>query len=231
MFLLILIFVLSASSYFILSKYKPKLNKRFYQVDEVYPFLSNIHEFNKQIEQEVINVVLNQDKWLDWPERNLYEESTHSWKIYPFYVFGVWVNQNCESCPILTKFLKSIKGLKTASLSRLTPGTKLVPHQGYASHSNYVLRCHFPIILPKKKKSSKMYVADNYESKFESKSYQKFKWIIFDDAKVHYSENYGESERVVLLLDIARPDFVEVGKSDEEDTAELEELIKYFTNN
>lgn len=230
MFLLILIFILCASSYFILKLNIPKLNKRFYTIDEVYPFLSNIYEIEKQIEKEVVKIVYDQNKWLDWPERNLYEEPIHSWKIYPFYVFGIWVNKNCETCPILTKFLKSIKGLKTASLSRLTPGTKLVPHQGYASHSNYVLRCHFPIILPKKKKSSKMYVADSYQSKFESKSYQKFKWMIFDDAKVHYSENLGESERVVLLLDITRPDFVEIGKSDEENTVELDELIKYFTN-
>ena len=231
MILFLIIGILCASSYFILKSASPKLNKRFYKVDEVYPNLTNIYEFDKQIESEVLNLLANKNSWLDWPEKNLYNQENYNWKVYPFYAFGTWINSNCKTCPTISKFLKSIKGLKMAGLSKLSSGTKLVPHEGYASHSNYILRCHYPIILPKNKKSSKIYVGENYDSKFESRYYQKFKWIIFDDAKVHYSENLGESDRIVLLLDIERPNFVEVGKCNGNDTKEFTEIIMYLKNN
>ncbi len=229
--ILIILFICSAC-YLFLTVSRIKLNKRFYKVDEVYPYLTDIYELNKKIESEVSNVLVSKsDKWVDWPEKYLYDEKNSSWKIYPFYAFGIWVNSNCESCPTITKFLKSIKGLKLASLSKLSPNLKLDAHQGYGSHSNNILRCHYPIIVPKKKNSCKIHLADSYQSKYESVSYKKFKWIIFDDAKVHWVENQGESDRIVLLLDIERPEFVEKGQSIEGDSTELLQLIEYFKSN
>lgn len=230
MIFLIIIVILCASSYFVISR-SLKLNKRFYEVEEVYPQLISIYELNHQIEREVKNVTTNADEWIDWPEKYLYDENNSSWKIFPFYAFGTWVNKNCELCPVIAKYLKSIKGLKMASLSKLSPNLKLEPHQGYSEHSNYILRCHYPIIVPKKKKSCVIKLAENYDSKFESRYYKKFKWIIFDDSKVHYVENSGESDRIVLLIDIERPNFVEVGKATGGDTKELLQIVNYFRQN
>ncbi len=230
MILLILLAILSASSYFLFSKSK-KLNKRFYEVEEVYPELYKIYELNNKIEKEVRNIMTNKDDWVDWPEKYLYDQNNSSWKIFPFYAFGTWVHKNCERCPVITNYLKSIPGLKLASLSKLSPGLKLEPHQGYAQHSNYILRCHYPIIVPKMKKSCVIKLAESYESAFESRYYKKFKWVIFDDSKVHYVENSGESDRIVLLIDIERPSFVEVGKVVGGNSDELFQLVNYFKEN
>ena len=51
------------------------------------------------------------------------------------------------------------------------------------------------------------------------------KIIVFDDSKMHYAENNGDSDRIILILDIERPDFVKKGISDIENTNELNEFI------
>jgi aspartyl/asparaginyl beta-hydroxylase (cupin superfamily) len=228
--MLILITIICLSSYCLVQKYN-KLDKRFYDVKEVYPQLVNIYEINNKIEFEVKKAMGLQNNWVDWPEKYLYNSENSSWKIYPFFAFGIWVDKNCQQCPTIANFLKSVKGLRLGILSKLSPNIKLEVHQGYASHSNNVLRCHYPIIVPKKKKSCEICVSDSYESKYEKKYYQKFKWIVFDDSRPHYAENSGESDRIVLMLDIDRPDSVAKGKSTEGDSKELLEIIKYFREN
>jgi aspartyl/asparaginyl beta-hydroxylase (cupin superfamily) len=57
---------------------------------------------------------------------------------------------------------------------------------------------------------------------------KEYKIVVFDDSKLHFAENNGNHDRIVLILDIERPSFVKKGTSDVEDTSELTQFINYM---
>lgn len=199
-----------------------KKNKLFYKVSDIDNNLNNINKYKNKILQETINISNNQNDWTIWPEKYLYNNED-GWKIFPFFAFNIWVDENCKKCPTIYKFIKQIKGLKLATLSKLSPNTKLNIHQGWANHSNYVIRCHCGIIVPE---NCYVYVEDEINKEYQY--HKKFEWLIFDDSKLHFAENPSDTGRIVLILDIDRPDDIEIGKSNEGDTKELIEIINYF---
>ena len=220
------------SSYYIVHVPTSNLNKKnklFYSINEIEPKLNTIDKIKKQILEETYHVYKNNlcAGWAEWPEKELYSKSkTDGWKIFPFFAFGVWVHSNCKLCPTITKFIKSIRGLKLATLSRLNGGTKLEEHEGWASHSNYVIRCHYGLIVPDNQ--CYIFVKDSINDKEEKKYHSKFEWIAFDDSKTHYAHNQSNEDRIVLILDIYRPGNIEIGKSVIGDSKELMDIIEYF---
>lgn len=207
---------------------KKMLDKKFYTVEETYPFLNKIYNNLEIYKSEIDN--LKKDKWIDWVEKDLYKRETEDgdWKIIPFYGFNIWVDENCEKCPSLYKFLKSIPNLKIAVLSKMGPNTVLSEHRGWANHSNFVLRCHFGLEIP----DDNCYISvGDYEKGNivrETKKYKQNKWIVFDDSKLHYTWNKSDKDRIVLILDIERPSNVKKGNAIKGDTKELLELIEKF---
>jgi beta-hydroxylase len=229
--LIIFIVILSSISYIInnenlLILKEKKKDKLFYNSKEINNNLKKIDKYKDQILKEVeIVYYYNQSDWNVWPEKYLYNNQD-GWKIFPFFAFGIWVKENCEKCPTIFNFIKKIKGLKLATLSKLKAGTKLEKHKGWASHSNYVIRCHYGLIVPEE---SYVYVEDNLDkTKYEIKYHKKFEWLIFDDSKTHYAENKSKSDRIILILDVDRPNDIEIGNSDIGDSKELLEIVNYF---
>jgi hypothetical protein len=192
---------------------KTKLNQRYYEQKDIYPFLSNFNEHFSEIRKEIENCV-----WFQWPEKYLWNKKGDDWKVYPFYGFETW-NKNIEKFPILCQLLKEVPGLKTAILSRLGPNTHLKPHQGWADLANHVLRCQLGIYIPTDAKSGV-----TVEGEF--KQVKENEWIVFDDSKMHTGLNEGTTDRIVLLLDIERPDYIEKGKSKVKNTNELNHFIE-----
>ena len=151
--LLVVICVILFISYLISNTYEntklTKKDKLFYGIEEINSQLKKIDKIKNKILEETENICSKSNLWNEWVEKYLYENSNpNGWVIFPFYAFGIWVDKNCNMCPTITKFLKSIKGLELATLSRLKPHTKLNPHEGWASHSNHVIRCHYGLVVP-----------------------------------------------------------------------------------
>lgn len=197
-----------------------QLDKFYYTTKEICPSLDLINDISDDILEEVSKIL--SDEWNDWPEKNLYEKNGQ-WKIFPFYAFNIWVDDNCKKCPKTCAFLKKIKGLKLATFSKLSPSMKLVPHKGWGDHSNHVIRCHYGLIVPKN-----CYISVSDETKEEIKYHGKFKWLIFDDSKTHYAENKSKYDRIVLIVDIERPKYIKTGTSDIGDSKELLDIVNYF---
>lgn len=195
----------------------------FYDVNEVCPELNKIHKVRNKILDELSHIEMNGGEWNDWPEKNLYD-SKGTWKIFPFYAFDIWVEENCKKMPTLTNFIKSIPNLKLATLSKLSPGMKLTPHEGWGKHSNFVLRSHYGLIVPE----NKCYVMVSDDDRKEKQYHKNDRWIIFDDSKTHMAENSSKYDRIVLILDITRPKNIKKGKSKIGDTNELLEIVNYF---
>jgi aspartyl/asparaginyl beta-hydroxylase (cupin superfamily) len=196
-------------------------NNRFFSAS-IYPVLDTIHKDRSVILNEIYTIYRTSNTWMSWPEKKILDGKPNShWKIFPYYAFGIWVDDNCKKTPTITKFIKSIKNLKLATLSKLSAGMKLVPHCGWGKHSNNVLRCHYGLIVPENKTC---YVKVEDEVRYHKND----QWLVFDDSKLHMAENKSTKDRLVLIIDIERPEGIPKGNSKIGDTEELLQLVKYF---
>ena len=209
-----------------------KLNQPFYDYRLIYPQLGLIHNQNhKNIHTEMKQLL--DTHWMEWPEKELYNNNNldGSWTIIPLYGFGIWCKQFMNVLPCLYDFLKKMKGLKVAVISKLKPFSKLNPHQGWGFHSNKVLRCHYGIVLPYKRTDSYICVMEDFDSVDKSIQYHKQNdWIVFDDSKVHYAVNDSNEERIVLIVDLERPTLVEKGNAQNNSTEELLQFVTELKN-
>lgn len=207
-------------------KKSPLLDQCFYttaEMGEVGYDLNRIY-LNLPTIRDEIDALVKKEPWHDWPEKELYANEG-TWKVIPFYGFGTWVPDNCAACPQLVEFLRGIRGLRLATLSKLSGGMKLTPHKGWGCYSNYVIRCHFGVHVP----PNKCYISVAGDGEPEEIRYHvDNEWLLFDDSKRHYAENMSTEDRIVLIIDIERPGHIKQGTSDATDTKELEEFVMAF---
>jgi hypothetical protein len=224
LYFFIFLIVIGLTFYIKNTCYKQYISKKFYDYKKICPALVNVNKTETLLE---IHNNLVSDEWMDWPEKNLYqtEDINGTWKIIPFFGFGVWCKKPCSKFPKLTEFLKSLPDLKVALISKLSAKTKLIPHYGWGSHSNNVLRCHYGIVLPSDKSKSYVSVSDDETSSEEIQYHKLNDWIVFDDSKLHYAENKSNEERIVLIVDVERPSHIKKGTSNVEETSELLEIV------
>jgi hypothetical protein len=206
-------------------------DNKFYPVS-TFPELENIYFHKDNIHSELKNL-LNDYKftdniWNDWPELELYDSKKDMWKIMPFFYYDYWVENNCNKMPSLTKFLKSLPNLKIALLSVLSPHTRLNEHQGWGNHSNKVLRCHYGLVIPD---DCFITVRDENDILGQVQYHIKDKWMIFDDSKHHFAANNSDKYRIVLIIDLDRPNNIKKGSSQIGDTKELLDIIEYIKKN
>jgi ornithine lipid ester-linked acyl 2-hydroxylase len=146
------------------------------------------------IRQELELLKLLQSKrFLHWPEKYLY---TKDWKVFGLYGFGEKIPKNCELCPKTTELIETIPGLTTATFSSLTPGTHILPHKGY---TDTVLRCHLGLITPD---GCGLRVGN------QTREWQEGKCLLFDDTIEHEAWNRGQAERIILLVDFRKEEYL-----------------------
>jgi aspartyl/asparaginyl beta-hydroxylase (cupin superfamily) len=120
------------------------------------------------------------------------------WEVLNFYFWGEANENNCAACPELTRFLKSIPGLLSATVSKLSPYTDIHPHVG---DTNLIARCHLGLVIPAKLPDCGIMVNNEY------RSWEEGKWVIFCDAYRHSAWNRTCQPRFVLIVDILLPEF------------------------
>lgn len=130
-----------------------------------------------------------------WPEKQYYNGD---WGTFGLYAFGHKRPANCAQCPRTTWLVEQIPGMAMAGFSRLSPGAHITPHQGYGGWAQYVLRCHLGLIV---NDGCTLRVGN------ETRQWQSGKTLVFCDAVEHEAWNFGDTERVVLLLDFRNPAF------------------------
>lgn len=166
--------------------------------------------------------------WRPWPETNLYS-ARKEWNVFPFlHTFPAtdqskvtWVPHFCNQCPKTTAMLKKIKGIRTALLSRMGPGTVLAAHRGWADLSNHVLRLHLALEVPEGN-------ACGLWVRGEKQFHKEGEVLCFDDSKLHKAFNLSEKQRTVLIFDIIRPDILPLGTAKKGHTDQLDDFIAWF---
>ena len=127
------------------------------------------------------------------------------WSAFFLYRNGEIVTDNASRCPrtmaaIERLPLPRVRGRDPMALfSVLRPGTHIPPHTGYL---NTRLICHLPLLVPP---------GCRFRVGNELREWRKGEAWVFDDSVEHEAWNDGQDTRVILLVDVWRPEL-----SDEE---------------
>jgi aspartyl/asparaginyl beta-hydroxylase (cupin superfamily) len=186
----------------------------------------------------------NIPQWTAWPEQNHY--ANNSWNVFPLcYTFPAndlqkrkFIQKTCAFVPETTKLLQSLgPALRTALFSRLDPRARLGAHSGWSDLANHVLRVHIPLIVPGSKCADReaRRNCDNYSEGLCGtwvdgcvETHEEGLIICFDDSKVHRAFNYSEEERIVLIIDLARPQDLPIGTATGGHSDDLDTFICGF---
>jgi len=151
------------------------------------------------------------------------------WHVFPLcYCFPAddighrkWVTVTCSFVPETVALLKECLGdsLRTALFSRLDPEAVLEAHTGWSDLANHVYRVHLPLVVPPGGLCGTW--VDGCVETHETGRFQ-----AFDDSKTHRAFNYSNHDRIVLILDMARPVDLPLGTAVAGHTDELNKFIE-----
>ena len=122
----------------------------------------------------------------------------NQWKTDGLLFWGYFIRKNHIHFAKTWEILKTIPGLVSFSISVLEPGTVIKKHNG---DTNAIIRVHLPIIVPEGLPNCSFTVVN------ETRPWQVGKTILFNDAQEHWAQNLSSQKRVVLLIDVVRPEF------------------------
>lgn len=122
-----------------------------------------------------------------------------SWEQAYLFREGEWQEDVCSRLPVTRAVLAEIPEMTTLSpgvilLSRLSPGTHIMPHCG---STNAVLRVHLPIVAAA---GASIRVGE------ETVTWEDGRCLVFDDSFEHEVWHRGTVERVVLIMDVLHPE-------------------------
>ena len=152
----------------------------------------------EEIKQELIILLKQQHKMLPYFDKDIVSRQ-NSWKTIPFYAWGVKFFKNSKKAPKTIKLLESVPGMVSASFNLLEPHAQIVPHYG---DTNAVMRCHLGLIIPGSLPEI------GFEVNGKQKSWHEGELLLFCDAHLHTAWNNTDKNRVILLFDVIRQEFM-----------------------
>ena len=179
--------------------------------------------------------------WTAWPESQHYRAQSSNndndsnvtgapWKVFPLcHCFPAsdvshrqWIPMTCALVPQTVTLLKSVLGdvLRTALFSRLDPEAVLEAHTGWEDLANHVVRLHIPLQVPVAGDLCGTWVDGCVETHAQGRP------VCFDDSKTHRAFNYSDEDRIVLILDLARPSALPMGTATGGHSEELDQFIE-----
>mmetsp|Transcript_11229 Transcript_11229/g.18604 ORF Transcript_11229/g.18604 Transcript_11229/m.18604 type:complete len:560 (-) Transcript_11229:22-1701(-) len=207
------------------------------------PYINCAQDYPNMIEPliEKLSIIreeaLSIPQWTAWPEKNHYSSNPNdpdspTWTVFPLcHCFPAnqvenrkWIDVTCSFVPKTIAILREHLGdtLRTALFSRLDPETTLEAHSGWEDLANHVYRLHLPLVVPPGGLCG-AWVDGAVETHEEGRA------LCFDDSKVHRAFNFSQQERIVLILDLARPAALPLGTASGGHTAELDDFINSLT--
>lgn len=190
----------------------PQYTESYFSQEHFYPELNKITENYELICNEFMNVKeKDPDLWHSWIDKKL--------DVIPIYFYGKWSRIAKTYFPKLYCLFEPIKDKVTINFSCLKPQSHLPPHQGWGELANHILRCHFGIKVP----INCGCICNHYVV-----MHQTGKWLVFDDSKMHSSFNYSDEERYILIVDMKRPNSIDIGDCKLAYSTDLYKMIAEF---
>jgi len=180
------------------------LHKRPYKVIEPnYPGVSNLKGII-ELEKNHTIVFAELENYLKQfvfePQFNTtMVEKPKSWKVRSLRVWGVEMYEIQKHFPQTLALLNNIDGVINVGFNLLEPHAVIKPHCG---DTNAIIRCHLGLIIPGENENCAINVNG------EVKNWQQGKVIGFTDAYEHEAWNKTDKQRIIMLFDILKPEYV-----------------------
>ncbi len=218
----------------------------YLNLDQEYPGANLLAKlFSKEALRIFTEDALSVPQWTPWPETAHYKVSSFGnekpWTVFPLcHCFPAnepekltWIPSTKafvpRTCRLLEEALRYGNGqtyLRTALFSQMAPRSVLEEHTGWSDLANHVLRLHIPLVVP----SHSGIVGENddlcgtwVDGCVETHAVGRP--LLFDDSKIHRAFNYSDSDRIVLIVDLARPEKLPLGTAESGHTDELDSFI------
>lgn len=193
------------------SFYFPGLPQRAYYEREEFAWLAALEAATGAIREELHRVLAGEAGFKPYvePERNRPHHDFHGllgnprWSAFYLVEDGAVNETNAARCPRTMAALAGVPLCRmpgrtpSVHFSLLRPGTRIPPHTGML---NTRLICHLPLIVPP---GCALRVGG------ETRIWEDGKALIFDDSIEHEAWNDSGETRVILLLDIWRPELTQ----------------------
>jgi aspartyl/asparaginyl beta-hydroxylase (cupin superfamily) len=189
----------------------PELPQIQFYERNVFPWLDRLEAATREIRAELIDVLKVDSGFKPYIEGDPTRPQTGdlgllnnpAWSAFYLWKHGEIVLENAKRCP---KTMSALAGAPLAIIpkrspsvmfSLLRPGAHIPPHTG---ETNVRLICHLPLVVPS---GCTLRVGNATRALVEGQA-----WV-FDDTIEHEARNPSDQSRVILLLEIWRPELDE----------------------
>ena len=125
-------------------------------------------------------------------------ESRNSWKTFSLKWWDIEFKSRYIYFPRTMEIVKKYPEILSVSFNQLEASGKILPHCG---DTNAIFRCHLGIEIPGILPNIGFRVRNQF------KSWKEGEWLIFMDAYNHEAFNDSDKKRIIMVLDVLRPEF------------------------
>lgn len=167
--------------------------ENFQDWPEFQAFKSDVSKNWQEMREEALSL-MNSNGFTPWKEPHLYEGK---WDVYGIY-WGGRETERHTGAPLTKQVLAPWQSIVfNAGFSLLRPGVKIKPHIGYTAD---VLRFHLGLSVP----STDAQVT-GIRVGAETRPWVEGEAFLFDDTLEHEAWNVSDKPRIILLVDMLRP--------------------------
>lgn len=176
------------------------LEERAVHANEQFPWLAGLED-NWQLIRAEADAVLRDLRTVP-PVRAISPDHEQiavdeRWRSFFLWGYGLRWDRNCRRCPRTAALLDSVPGLLSAFFSVLEPGAHIPRHTG---PTKAILTAHLGLRVPRDRAACHMQVGRH------DLAWQEGRAIVFDDMYPHEVWNDTDEARVVLLMQLKRPE-------------------------
>ncbi len=141
---------------------------------------------------------------LQFLENNAHElksfyTNQQKWKSFGLYAWGMSLSEErCKKCKKTIDILRQVPGIVTIMVGVMEPFSEINGHKG---DTDAIYRCHLPLIVPGALPDIGFQVEE------EKRSWVEGKFLVFNDAKFHQAWNHTAERRIVLIIDVIKPEY------------------------
>jgi aspartyl/asparaginyl beta-hydroxylase (cupin superfamily) len=184
---------------FLHDKYKKNSNKETYYETKDLEWSQEIESKFEIIQNEFSKFLSSNEKqFQNYFSSDLVSE-TGKWKTIGIVFWGLYHKQNCQQLRESIHLFQQIPGFISVSVSKLEPHSEILGHHG---DTDAIYRCHLPLSVPGELPEIGFQVGK------EQRSWNTGKLMIFNDAAYHTGWNKTDKERIVLMIDILKPEYL-----------------------
>lgn len=164
-------------------------------LDDGFPQHNQLEQHWKHMQKEVLELYRKGEMKKIKNDVFFQNIADDKWKRFYIKWYSPSLDEAKEKLPFTTKLIDSIPSIRSAMISVLEPGSRIVPHAGpYGG----VFRYHLALKVPQDRENCWIRVDG-----------EKYHWtegrgVLFDDTYVHEVQNNTDELRIVLFCDVQR---------------------------